>query len=675
MSGLSGALAEALHFRRLFGLLPFFMIIGLLVYCSLPVDPHPIALALVAGALAWWLFHSRHELTHFRAASLILAFWAGFSLLGVHGALFGTPMLAFPAFGSYQARVDRVLSASDDGQRIVVSQIEAEDGARSLPVRRARLFVKQAPALAPGDLVQGKFRFAPVPGPVVPGGFDSQFHAYFDGIGAFGNATGPVQLLATPIATGPSRLISHLRSQIGARVDNVLSPPISGIARALTVGDQSRISDATREFMAGAGLAHVLAISGLHLSLVAGGVFFLVRAILALSYGFGQRLVLKKVAAIAGICVALVYLALSGASVSAVRATIMLVLIFGAVLAGRRALTMRNVAIAALFVIVTDPASVFRPSFQLSFAAVVALIGVYELVRVPSTRQNSFWMVGWRFIAGMATTSLIAGIATALFAAYHFQQTAPLGVLGNLAALPLVGFVVLPSALIAVLMMPLGMEAPFLRIMGWGIEQILHIATRVAAWSQSIDGAPLLTPISLIFGLGALASLAFFTNRYKFVGPVLAIPLIIFFALDRPPDILIADSTQAVAVREEGGLALISGRDSFAVRAWQENYMQPIKSKSESVRCDPQGCLIVSPVGFSVALVKERGGFAEDCLAADLVVSRLDAPETCKLLTDVIDAKDLAIGGVHWARWDPGENRFEIRSAIQRFGRAWRIQR
>src|SRR5690606_22159232 len=133
--------------------------------------------------------------------------------------------------------------------------------------------------------------------------------------------------------------------------DAVLSQPASGIARALTIGDQSLIADETRKTMAAAGLAHVLAISGLHLTLVAGGVFFVVRATLALSYRAGQIWPVKKLAAGAGIAIAIIYLVLSGASVSATRATIMLILVFGAVIAGRRALTMRNVALAALFIL------------------------------------------------------------------------------------------------------------------------------------------------------------------------------------------------------------------------------------------------------------------------------------------------------------------------------------
>src|SRR5690606_26272175 len=121
------------------------------------------------------------------------------------------------------------------------------------------------------------------------------------------------------------------------------------------------------------------------LSIVAGGTFFLLRLLLASIGVTATRWPIKKIAAVAGLLAAAGYLLLAGglANVPALRSTIMLGLIFGAVLAGRRALTMRNVAIAALAIIVIDPASVFRASFQLSFAAVVALIGIYEMPRPP----------------------------------------------------------------------------------------------------------------------------------------------------------------------------------------------------------------------------------------------------------------------------------------------------
>ncbi len=233
--------------------------------------------------------------------------------------------------------------------------------------------------------------------------------------------------------------------------------------------------------MAASGLAHIYSISGLHLSIVAGGVYFLVRLLIA-SIPALVAWPAKSMGAVFGLLAAFGYLLLAGgtANVPAFRSTLMLALVFGAVLAGRRALTMRNVAIAALVIIVMDPASVFRPSFQLSFAAVVGLIGIYELAQ-PGGPKDEHWLARARSaLIATAWTSTIAGLATLLFSAYHFQQTAPLGVLGNLLALPFVTFVIMPGALLGVLAMPFGIDAPFFLFMGWGIDRMVDVASLVA---------------------------------------------------------------------------------------------------------------------------------------------------------------------------------------------------
>jgi len=673
LTDVKAAFAAGFAERRLFVALPFCMIAGLIAYKILPHEPHPLALMIVALGLVSALPFMQ-AIGPLRALVSALGFWVGFCLLAIHGALFGTPMLSYPAYGSYIMRVDQVLSEDDTARRIIVSSITPLGDAPVLPIRRARLFVRDADGLAAGDQVRGPVRFAPVPGPVVPGGFDSQFHGYFDGIGAFGNTTGHLSVI-TPGQSGPRRFIDGVRKAIGLRIDAVLAPPANAIARALTIGDQTLITDETRKTMATAGLAHVLAISGLHLTLVAGGVFAAIRVVLALSLGLGQRLAVKKMAALGGMAAALVYLSLSGGSVSAVRATIMLMLVFGAVLAGRRALTMRNVAIAALFIIVTDPASVFRPSFQLSFAAVAALVGVYEMLRNRPPAASGFFTGLIRFFGGLALTSTIAGAATLLFAAYHFQQTAPLGVLGNLVALPLVGFVVLPAAFFAVLAMPFGVEWIFLKLMGWGIERILEIAAVVAGWSEGLSGSPLLTPLALVLGLAALGWFAFLPNRLRFAGPLAAVALIGLFGLDRPPDILVADSTQALAVRTDAGMGLMAGRTgSFAVNAWSETYQTEIAAKLEGASCDKVGCIFISPSGFKLALVKHPDAFAEDCVWADLVITRLTAPGNCRAAAEVIDRHDLRHGGVHWFSWEPDKAHFIVRPAIADPDRPWRAR-
>lgn len=668
------AVSAALSQRRGFLLFPFALMTGLILYRLMAFEPDfTLVLALVV-ATAIGFATALHTGRGGLAAGLVFGVTAGIALLPVHGALFGTPMLRGSLFGTYRAEISEVLSQTPSGQRVIVQNIAAIDG-RPVPVRRARLFVRAGPALAAGMIISGPMRFAEVPGPPVPGGFDSQFHSYFNGVGAYGNTTRAPQIIDR-LPSGPIGALAALRHTIGERLDAGMNTLSAGIARALVIGDQSRIDDATRKNMATAGLAHVLAISGLHLTLVAGGIFALARALLALGYGVTQNVPIKKIAALIGISGALFYLGLSGASVSATRASVTLVLVFGAVLAGRSALTMRNVALAAIFVLCTGPASLFRPGFQLSFAAVAGLIGVFELTRKAEHHAGTWMSRIWYFITATALTSLVAGLATAVFAAYHFQQTAPLSIAGNIAALPVLGFIVLPSLAVSVVAMPLGFEGPLLALASWGIQTILAIATLVAQASTGLILKPLLTQSALIFAFCAAAWFVFFPNRLRLAGPALAALAIPIWALQTSPDVLVADRTQAVAIRTQDGMALATGRvKSFAVDVWSQTFDVTITQKSPAINCDALGCIAKLPGGQQIAIIRNIAALAEDCPTTSLVIARIDTPGWCRNLTQVIDAGDLERGGITAARWNPATKSFLIEPAITDINRPWRIVR
>jgi len=676
VTGLRASFSHALEQRQFFVLLPFAIILGVLTSLLADAQPEPIALAAVGAcvAAAFWL--ARRTVVPMRLLGLCTAFWLGFSLLAIQGALFGTAMLHGAAYGEYHARVDAVLAVTPTGRRVMISGIEPVPPGKPLQIRRARIVVKAGPPLAPGDIIDARIYFYAVPGPAVPNGADAEFSSYFQGIGAYGSTTA-ASLLTSPDVPAPERFFDMVRQTIGTRIEAVLSQPSRGIARAIITGDQSDITDASRQVVATAGLAHVIAISGLHLSLVAGGVFFALRFLLALATPLARHVDVKKLAAAGGIAAALFYYAISGGGAAALRSTVMAVLLFGAVVLGRRALSMRNVALAGLFTVLTEPTEIFRPGFQLSFAAVIGLVGIYEILgRRRSVGKGPLGYIATHF-AGIALTSLIGGASTIVFAIYHFQQTSPLGIVGNLMIMPLVALVMMPAAMLSVLAMPFGMDRPFIWLLGWSVDRMLDVATLVAGWSQNFEGSPLLTPLALFIALLALAWFAFFTNRYRLIGPVLAVPAILLFALDHPPDVLVADTTQALAVRGADGLTLIGGKPgSFAVDVWGQTYRQQIDAAPPgSVSCDSLGCITKSPLGFTVASSKNLAAFDEDCANADLVVTHLQAPADCRAETTVIDADDLARGGVQWLRWDAGAGRFELRPAIGDLNRPWRAGR
>lgn len=628
--------------------------------------------ALFVLALTLWAIASRSDAA-LRLIPQLAAFAWGFGLLAMHGVAFGTPMLSWPAYGTYSAQVDEILSADGEGTRVVVSAITPAEGTRSLDIRRARLFLPTEPEVRIGDTIIGRFRLAAVPGPVLPGSFDSQFHAYFAGIGAYGSAIGQVEISVPGDETDLARQVYGLRSFIADRIDEALEGSSAAIGRAMVVGDQSAITDETREVMAASGLAHVYSISGLHLSIVAGGIFWLVRWLLA-SLPTVLIWPIKHIAAIAGLLAAFGYLLLAGGldNIPAFRSTLMLALIFGAVLAGRRALTMRNVAIAALVIIAIDPASVFRASFQLSFAAVVGLIGIFELPRIFASDARNPVTRALHFVSATAWTSLVAGVATLLFSAYHFQQTAPLGVLGNVLALPFVSMIMWFGVL-AILTMPVGLDCIFFKLMGWNIDRMVDVANLVAGWSQHLTGNPLLAGWTLLAGLLALAWFAFIENRWRLLLPALLVPVVLAFGLEPRPDVLIADTTQAVAVRDGSGLSLVSGRPgSFAVDVWSRHYQTTVAAKHSGTRCDSIGCIVMTPA-FTIAIVRNAAAFAEDCHGPALVVARIDPPRGCGTSTQLIGPSELAAGGVHWLRWNEAAGRFDIRPAISSLNRPWRV--
>ena len=659
---------DCIEQRRIFILLPFALIAGIILYRIAGFEPasqHVAIGVLLAVLLA--------AATRLRALALpLVAVAIGFAALPVHGALFGTVMLGAPKYGHYEMRLDSVIFDDGEAQRWLVSSITARDERDDPGVRRARLAAPGDVHVEPGDIIESRVRFYPVPAPVLPGGYDAQFSGYFAGIGAYGSILGEPLVIPTEEG-GAYRLIEYIRKAIAERILAVLKPNIGGIAMALINGDQSRVTEDDWATMALVGLAHVLSVSGLHLTLAAGTMYVTIRMLFSLVPEIGQRLPEKKIAAAGGIVIAIGYMLISGLQIPAIRSTIMLVLVFGAVIAGRQALTMRNVALAGLVLALMDPASVFRASYQLSFAAVVALIAAFELARHKREGSGKQRNRAVAMIVDVTMTSLVAGGATLMFTAFHFQQTAPFGVLGNLLATPLVSFVMMPSALFAMLLAPFGLEAPLLIVMGWSIEAMLWIAHLVGVLSGGFDPSPLLAPSALAVCLGALAWLAFYQSRLRLVGPVLAVPLIFLFCTEPSPDVLIADSTQAVAVRHEDGLSLMAGRlNTFATNVWSERYMEPVGARHEDTGCDSTGCILASSEGYSVALALSPAVLAEDCLFADLVIARFSVPHACRLATTVIDSTDLSSGGVQALYWHPETKTFTIRTAITDANRLWR---
>ncbi len=323
--------------------------------------------------------------------------------------------------------------------------------------------------------------------------------------------------------------LARLRIDLADRIVAALPGREGGIAAALLVGDRRYISQHTYRLFQKSGLAHLLAISGLHMGLVCFGVMGVVRFCGALVPAYAVRVPLHKVAAVVALMAGGAYVLLSGGAISAVRAFLMAVLVVIAVLSDRMAVTMRNVALAAFAILTVNPVALFSASFQLSFAATSILVWWYESIgwQGPQRYGLASYGVGrriHRFLWGLVITASLASLATAPFTAQHFGSVTPWGVIANIVAVPLTGLLIMPAGLVLAISLPVGLEAFFGQLMAMPIAGLVAIA----AFFAELPGAGLLVRPPGFAVLALLVSSVFALSLVRWpVGALGAIPGIV----------------------------------------------------------------------------------------------------------------------------------------------------
>jgi competence protein ComEC len=530
---------------------------------------------------------------------------------------------------------------------------------------------KQVPEI--GDEIEALARLWPPAGPVAPGAYDFARDAWFKRIGATGFIMGTPTIVAkntkrTEWQFWPSVDIEKLRTSIAQKIERAMSPDTAPIAIALITGDRDLIDPETAQNLRTAGLAHILAISGLHMALVSGVLFTGLRMVLALFPVLVLRYPVKKAAAILALSGATFYLLISGGAIATQRAYIMVCLMFLAILFDRPALSLRNVALAAIAIMMIAPESVLGPSFQMSFAAVIALISFYEkagdkIHRLRSNDgaglQDKFWTPARKvggYAGGLLATSLIAGLATAPFAQYHFNRVASYGLLGNLLALPLLGFVVMPAAIMALILMPVGAEAAPLWVMEQGVAAMLWVAHWVAHLPHALQTLPTQPDWVLMITVGGGVWLSLWKRAWRWAGVV---PIFLGFALSwtlAAPDVLIDREGKVIAVKaEEGKYELTAATPFFVVENWLRRtgdvrHPKTALSESEHVSCDPRGCSFIQSNRPTVVILNGPTSWREDCAHADVIVARFYTSWKMRALcksTKIIDMGSLARNGAH----------------------------
>jgi competence protein ComEC len=416
-------------------------------------------------------------------------------------------------------------------------------------------------------------------------------------------------------------------------------------------------------------LAHVLSISGYHMAVVAGIMFFFVRAALALSPSLAVRRPIKKWAAGVALLAAAFYLLLSGAEVATQRSFIMIAIVLIGVMIDRAAITFRTLTVAAFCVLLIAPQAVVHPSFQMSFAATLALVAGYQFSMwradhdTPLGARVALW--GGREAVGLLLASLVAGLATTPYAAFHFHRIAPYGVIANLLAMPVVSAMVMPMGILGVMAMPFGFDAFFWRLMGAGLDWMISVALWVTSLPGSVGYMPAFGVGPLLLVTLGLLLMCLLRTPLRWSGAVVAMAASLW-ALNAPrPDVLVAADGQSAAVRGAGGrlTLLSSSRDSFAVKEWlaaDGDARKPTDaSLKDGVRCDPVGCTARLADGRLVAFARRAEAFEEDCARAAAVVSPQQAPVACA--AHLIDRPAWRAQGATALFWT-GE-RFEVQAA------------
>lgn len=628
---------------------------GAAVYFAADREPQLWAAVLAFAAAVALTCAARRRFFALGLALAAAALAGGFLAAKLATVRAEAPILARAMRAEVVGRVVRV-EPREGGRRRVTLAVERfgdlEDEA--LPAR-ARVTLGPKPGFTAGDRIALTAYWRPPQGPVRPGGYDFARVAFYDRIGATAFAPSNVSALGPAPDQGfralASAALERLRERLTTRITTAVGGAEGTVAAALVTGVQGPIPQGVEDDLRAAGLAHILSISGLHMALIAGTVFWLVRAALALVPALALRWPVKQVAAAAALAAATFYLALSGAEVATQRSYVMIAVAFVAVLFGRPALAPRNFAVAGLLVLALTPEALLGPSFQMSFAAVAGLVAWFETRRdrpaapVPETRAGR----AWRWLAGAAAlavmTTLIAGLATAPFAAYHFHRATPYALAGNALATPLLSLVVMPSVVGGLMAAPFGLDGPWWSLMGWGIRAVLAIARAIASWPGAERFMPAFGETALVLFAAGIAWLCLWRTAIRWAAaPVLGLALILA-AFPSRPDVVIDASGAALAARgPTGALTIVGKGSSFTEKVWLAAEGEP-KGAAATARCDALGCVAPLAGGGVVALVRDARAFEEDCRIAALVVTRLRAPQECRATAAVVDRDTLNATG------------------------------
>jgi len=644
--------------------LPWAFVMGVAFYMTAPSEPDMGLLAFLCvcfliGIVLYFIFRSVF-IASFVLALMVFVSGVGWGMVSAHRAQHD--VLKYSVWADILGEVNTV-SLRNNGYRVVLDHVEVLDEGKTIHLDRARLYLPgRYPPPKPGQIIQIKGALSPPPEPVHAYAFNMPRHAWFEKISAVGFSNSRWMLIRNAKDLSLEQIIASWRQEIRQSIFEVLGREnaVANIVAALLIGERGSIPEQVIENYRGAGLAHMLAISGLHISILAGLAFVLVRRSLLCFPQIALRYPIKKWAAFSALVVTATYLILSGASVPTQRAFLMTAIALGAVMLERTPFSLRLVALAAFVVILFSPEAVTGASFQMSFAAVLALIAVCQNI------GQERWFRDFSpvprcillYVVGVILTTMIAGLATAPIALYHFGRVATYSIVANVVALPILSLWVMPWALIALVLIPLGMPDFALHRMAEGVERISEIAAHIMTLPHPVWAAPQMPQIGFLLCLAGGFWLVMQARKGRLFGMVLLV-----VGLSSPwwqslPDVLIANHGAVVGVRQADGYGMVSlGRDKFIRSVWQSATAETM-NKNRGWRCGPLGCVGTLENGVTVARSDHPDGLEDDCLNALLVIARYPVSkqqrDTCGKI--VIDQQDLWRFGAMSLWLDPRGN-------------------
>jgi competence protein ComEC len=568
--------------------------LGIAVYFALPAEPQGWMLAALGGVAMVLAGTALRAGPLGRALLLALLLPAlGFGAAALRTRSVAAPVLGHEQTVNVEGRIIALDRSASDRPRVLLDRVVlhgVEPGETPARVRVSLDPETPAEVLQPGVRLLAWARLSPPAAPAEPGGFDFRRIAWFEQIGAVGYALAPAVEAAAPDRSDWRQLAFRARMAASAHIRAQIPGQDGAFASAILTGDRSGMDRSVDDALRASNLYHIVSISGLHMALLTAAVFALVRYGLALVPWLALHWPLKKIAACAALAAGAVYLVISGAEVPAQRSYVMTAAVLVAVLLDRPALTMRSVALAGLVVLVLAPESLTQAGFQMSFAASVALIAVYDGLRTRPWWQLTQASPRWRFakpVLGIAMTSLVAGVATAPFSAFHFNQLAQYGLLANLLAVPAMGVVVMPAAVMAVIAWPFGLDWLPFQVVGLGMGYIIAVGEWIAGLGGAVVGVPAAPPAVLWLLVAGGLLLVLWSGRGRWAGLAPMVLALLVWASAERPEILIAENGRLFGILTPEGRALSSGRgNGFVALSWLRNDGDGADQPAAAARAD-----------------------------------------------------------------------------------------